>query len=122
MSMLTLIFIVQARVHDELDTIFHDSDRECTFQDTINMKYLDRVILERLRLFLVAPLFGRKLNKDVKIGNVLAKDAIILIFPVVSHRTEKYYPNPLVFNPDNFLPDNMRQRNSYAYIPFSAGP
>ncbi|XP_014486224.1 PREDICTED: cytochrome P450 4g15-like, partial [Dinoponera quadriceps] len=114
---------IQARVHDELDSIFYDSDRECTFQDTINMKYLDRVILETLRLFPVVPLFGRKLNKDARIGNyVLPKDAIILIFPVVSHRTEKYYPNPLVFNPDNFLPDNMRQRNSYAYIPFSAGP
>ncbi|XP_014484104.1 PREDICTED: cytochrome P450 4g1-like, partial [Dinoponera quadriceps] len=58
---------IQARVHDELDSIFHDSDRECTFQDTINMKYLDRVILEALRLFPIGPLFARKLNKDVRI-------------------------------------------------------
>ncbi|XP_014488270.1 PREDICTED: cytochrome P450 4g15-like isoform X2 [Dinoponera quadriceps] len=116
---------IQARVHEELDSIFHDSDRQCTFQDTIEMKYLERVILETLRLFPTVPLFARKLNKDIRIvtGNyVLPKDATIVIFPFVLHRTEKYYPNPLVFNPDNFLPDNMRQRNNYAYIPFSAGP
>ncbi|XP_014487181.1 PREDICTED: cytochrome P450 4g15-like, partial [Dinoponera quadriceps] len=114
-----------ARVHEEMDSIFLDSDRQCTFVDTVNMKYLERVILETLRLFPAIPIFGRKLNKDVRIvtGNyVIPKDATIVIVPFLVHRAEKYYPNPLVFNPDNFLPDKMQQRNPYAYIPFSAGP
>ncbi|XP_050446355.1 cytochrome P450 4g15-like [Cataglyphis hispanica] len=116
---------IQARVHEELDTIFGDSDRPCTFQDTLEMKYLERVILESLRLFPPVPLIGRKLNEDVKIitgDYILPKTATILIGQFAVHRSEKYYPNPTVFNPDNFLPEKMQQRHYYSFIPFSAGP
>ncbi|XP_077280989.1 cytochrome P450 4g15-like isoform X2 [Temnothorax americanus] len=114
---------VQARVHEELDTIFGDSDRQCTFQDTLKMKYLERVIMETLRLFPPVPWIARHLNKDVKIGDyILPKSTTVLIVQFITHRLEKYYPNPTVFNPDNFLPERTQPRHSYAYIPFSAGP
>ncbi|XP_071631414.1 cytochrome P450 4g15-like isoform X2 [Temnothorax longispinosus] len=114
---------IQARVHEELDTIFGDSDRQCTFQDTLKMKYLERVIMETLRLFPPVPAIARYLNEDVKIGDyILPKSTTVLIVQFITHRLEKYYPNPTVFNPDNFLPEIMQQRHYYAYIPFSAGP
>ncbi|XP_025266155.1 cytochrome P450 4g15 [Camponotus floridanus] len=116
---------IQSRVYEELYTIFGDSDRQCTFQDTLEMKYLERVILETLRLFPPVPIIARKLNEDVQIitGNyILPKSATILIPPFAVHRLEEYYPNPTVFNPDNFLPEKMQQRHYYAFIPFSAGP
>ncbi|XP_071631413.1 cytochrome P450 4g15-like isoform X1 [Temnothorax longispinosus] len=116
---------IQARVHEELDTIFGDSDRQCTFQDTLKMKYLERVIMETLRLFPPVPAIARYLNEDVKIVTgdyILPKSTTVLIVQFITHRLEKYYPNPTVFNPDNFLPEIMQQRHYYAYIPFSAGP
>ncbi|XP_018400294.1 PREDICTED: cytochrome P450 4g15-like [Cyphomyrmex costatus] len=116
---------IQARVHEELDSIFGDSNRQCTFQDTLEMKYLERVILETLRLFPPVPLIARHLNQDVKIVTgdyVLPKSSTVMIIQFITHRLEKYYPNPTVFNPDNFLPENMQKRHYYAYIPFSAGP
>ncbi|XP_012536641.1 cytochrome P450 4g15 [Monomorium pharaonis] len=116
---------IQARVHEELDTIFGNSDRQCTYQDTLEMKYLERVILETLRLFPPVPMIARQLDKDVKIVTgdyVIPKSTTIIIGQFVTHRLEKYYTNPLVFNPDNFLPEKMQQRHHYAYIPFSAGP
>ncbi|KYN13880.1 PREDICTED: cytochrome P450 4g15-like [Trachymyrmex cornetzi] len=116
---------IQARVYEELDTIFGDSNRQCTFQDTLEMKYLERVIMETLRLFPPVPLIARRLNQDVKIVTgdyILPKSTTVMIVQYMTHRLEKYYPNPTVFNPDNFLPENMQKRHYYAYIPFSAGP
>lgn len=59
---------IQARVYDELYSIFGDSDRPATFEDTLQMKYLERVIFESLRMYPPVPIIARKINRDVKIG------------------------------------------------------
>ncbi|GBP66547.1 Cytochrome P450 4g15 [Eumeta japonica] len=46
----------------------------------------------------------------------------IVIGTLKIHRDPKYYKNPNVFEPDNFLPENAQGRHYYSYIPFSAGP
>lgn len=145
----SLILVFQDRVYEELEEIFRGSDRPCTFQDTVEMKYLERVILETLRLFPPVPAIARLLNEDVKIGTfcinlysslkntltietvhflsvtgnyLLPKGCSVLISPFRVHRLEEFYPNPEEFNPDNFLPERMQNRHYYAFIPFSAGP
>ncbi|KAG7207316.1 hypothetical protein KM043_008983 [Ampulex compressa] len=116
---------VQERVYEELNDIFQGSDRECTFQDTLEMKYLERVILESLRLFPPVPAIARELKQDVQIvtnNYVLPRGSTVVVAPIKTHRMEEFYPNPDKFDPDNFLPENMSKRHYYAFIPFSAGP
>lgn len=72
-----MILIAQAHVHEELDTIFGDSNRQCTFQDTLEMKYLERVILESLRLFPPVPAIARQLDEDVQIGKLDDLDIVL---------------------------------------------
>ncbi|XP_057340862.1 cytochrome P450 4g15-like [Microplitis mediator] len=116
---------IQERVYEELNGIFKGSDRPCTFQDTLEMKYLERVIMESLRMFPPVPAIARQLNEDVKIatgGYVLPRGSTVIITPYQIHRLEEYYPNPEVFDPDRFLPEYTQNRHYYAYVPFSAGP
>ncbi len=44
---------------------------------------------------------------------------ILLLYGM--HHNPRIYPNPWVYDPDRFLPDEIRGRHPYAYIPFSAG-
>nr|CAD7600964.1 unnamed protein product [Timema genevievae] len=115
---------VQNKVLQELNEIFGDSDRPATFNDTLNMKYLERVILETLRMFPPVPIIARRINNNVKLpsGFTLPIGTTAVIATYKLHRRPDIYPNPDEFNPDNFLPENTNNRHYYAYIPFSAGP
>lgn len=116
---------VQERVYQEMKEIFGDSDRDVTFNDTMEMKYLERVLMETLRLYPPVPFITRVVREEVKLVSgdyVLPKNTRVGIGIFLVHRDPDYYPNPDQFDPDNFLPERCQNRHYYSFIPFSAGP
>ncbi|XP_075226730.1 cytochrome P450 4C1-like isoform X3 [Lycorma delicatula] len=115
---------VQNKVLEELNGIFGDSNRPATFHDLRNMKYLECVIQETLRLYTVVPYIGRKVTEDVQLSSnyVLPKGCTVSLFLYKLHHDPKLFPDPEVFNPDRFLPEVAKSRHPYAFCPFSAGP
>ncbi|KAF7381517.1 hypothetical protein HZH66_013911 [Vespula vulgaris] len=114
---------IQNKVHEELDYIFSDSNESATTKEISQLKYLDRVAKEALRLYPSAPGFLRKLSEDVKIDDyIIPKGCVVALSSFGTHRHPDIWPNPEEFNPDRFLPENSKGRHPYSYIPFSAGP
>ncbi|KAL0132769.1 hypothetical protein PUN28_000480 [Cardiocondyla obscurior] len=113
----------QEKVHEELEEVFGNSDAPITVKDLPQLKYLDRVIKETLRLFPSVPVITRLLTEDVKLGDHTLPKGISVALPILLvHRNPKVWPDPIKFDPDRFLPENSKLRNPYAYVPFSAGP
>lgn len=68
LSMMGIHQEIQDKVLQEIDEIFGDSDRPATFADTLEMKYLERCLMETLRLYPPVPVIARSLKQDVKLG------------------------------------------------------
>ncbi|XP_074651940.1 cytochrome P450 4c3-like [Tubulanus polymorphus] len=114
---------VQRKIHEELDEIYDGDDRPASSDDLRNMKYLECVIKESLRLYPSVPIFGRKLMDDLDLdGIIIPKDTNIYVLAPFVHRDPQHFPDPLTFNPDRFLLENATGRHPYSYVPFSAGP
>ncbi|XP_018357414.1 PREDICTED: cytochrome P450 3A19-like [Trachymyrmex cornetzi] len=116
---------VQEKVYQELLEIYGTKTIKFApikYDDLQHMHYLDRVIKETLRIFPPAPLIGRRVTKDLKIGEVvLPKGADIIIGILKIQRDEEYWSNPMMFDPDRFLPERIKDCQ-LCYLPFSEGP
>ncbi|XP_015126718.1 cytochrome P450 4C1 [Diachasma alloeum] len=117
---------VQERCYQELCTIYGDNintDTAITHEDLHRMEYLERTIKETLRLFPVGPVLVRYVSEDLDIGDhVLPRGSSVVIGILKMHRSEKYWKEPLKFDPDRFLPEEVAKRHAYCFVPFSAGP
>lgn len=114
---------IQDRVIEEQRQIFGDTKRPASFADTTQMNYLERVILETIRLYPPVPVIAREVEENVPLVSrpfTIPAGATVVIGTFKIHRREDLYDDPLTFNPDRWI--NMEHRNYYGFIPFSAGP
>ncbi|XP_058810703.1 cytochrome P450 4C1-like [Phymastichus coffea] len=99
-------------------------DDDCITTNHIKkMVYLERCVKEALRLFPTAPHIGRTITHDLKLSkHTLAAGALVAMSLYDLQRDDHFWPEPNKFDPDRFLPENVKQRHPWAYLPFSAGP
>jgi cytochrome P450 len=62
--------VLQEKVYEEMAGIFEGSDRRPNKEDLQQMKYLDTVIKETLRLYPITVAIGRLTKTDVQIGEL----------------------------------------------------
>ncbi|XP_072940611.1 cytochrome P450 4c21-like [Epargyreus clarus] len=116
---------IQEKVHEELSSVYGDSDRLLDKEDLPKLQYLERVIKESMRLYPPAPFLVRKLLREVALpsGHVLPAGSGVIISIWGAHRNPKYWgPDAECFYPDRFLPERLNLPHPCCYLPFSNGP
>lgn len=120
--MLGMFQDIQERVYEEIIDVI-GPDRSVTYKDLPNLQLMERVIKETMRLFPVGPILVRKLTGDIAMGDkVLPEGGSVVLGIIVCHRNPEIWPDPLKFDPDRFLPEEVAKRHPYAWLPFSGGP
>ncbi|XP_057295262.1 cytochrome P450 4C1-like [Hydractinia symbiolongicarpus] len=111
---------VQKKLHAEIDRA--DLIPGIVLDKVRELKYLEYVIKEGLRLHPPIPLIARVLEKDTAIGkHVIPSGTEIALDVYALHLNPEYWDEPKTFNPDRFGQEKFLKRNPYSYIPFSAG-
>ncbi|KAJ3620588.1 hypothetical protein MTP99_004523 [Tenebrio molitor] len=114
---------IQEKVFKEMCDIFENTDGDPTLDDLTRMDYLERVIKETMRLFPIAPVLLRQVQEDIKICDIVIPQGSELLIPVhFIHRNPIHWPDPLKFDPDRFLPEEIEKRPHYSFMPFSIPP
>nr|ACI25369.2 CYP4CB1 [Liposcelis bostrychophila] len=114
---------VQEKVYRELLDIYGESERCPNFSDLQDMKYTEQVIKETLRLYTVVTAVARRVEEDFELSEhqVVPKGVEIVLLLSALHRNPEIFPNPDIFDPDRFSPEVNQERDSFAFVPFSAG-
>ncbi|WP_405713121.1 cytochrome P450 [Streptomyces xanthophaeus] len=111
----------QALARAEVSRVLGDRAPEAA--DLERLPYLTQVLKEAMRLYPAAPVIGRRSVAATEIaGYTVPAGADVIIAPWVTHRHERYWPDPDRFDPDRFTPEAEAQRPRYAWFPFGGGP
>ena len=115
----------QEKLFEEVNSIFEKTGTfEITYADTQNMKYMDMVLNESMRIMSPVPLIGREVSQDITLSNgwEIPKGLTIMLSIYHTHRRKDIWgPHADSFYPDHFLPSHFDQIHPYAYLPFTKG-
>ncbi len=109
-----------ARMYAEVDAVL--GDRTATLADLPNLKYVEMVFAESMRLFPPAWAMGRKSTAPVQLGPYRIPPGASFFFSqyILGHM-EEFWDQPEVFRPERHSPENKAGRHRFVYFPFGAG-
>ncbi|CAL1686784.1 unnamed protein product [Lasius platythorax] len=114
---------IQEIARNEVSAVMQENGGQLTMTALQKLPYLERCLKETMRLYPSVPFITRILSEDVKLQSYLIPsktDVLVSIYNL--HRNPNFWPNPHIFDPDRFLPENIHNRHPFSYVPFSAGP
>ena len=114
----------QETLYEEVMDAGSDAN-ELSYETLQTLPYLDAVIHESLRRHTPIAYLERCCSKDYQIPEtniIIRKGDIIRASNVGICMDPDIFPNPLEYNPENFLKENSSDRNPYSFLTFSIGP
>jgi cytochrome P450 len=111
---------VEARLHQELDSIL--GDRPPTVADLPSLTYTERVLSESLRMYPPAWIVGRRALEAHEVdGYTIPAGSIVVASEYIVHHDPRWFPDPYRFDPDRWVPERVAKRPKFSYFPFGGG-
>uniref|UniRef100_A0A8C4HUS5 Cholesterol 24-hydroxylase n=1 Tax=Dicentrarchus labrax TaxID=13489 RepID=A0A8C4HUS5_DICLA len=108
------------KVTKEVDDVI-GMKQEISYDDLGQLIYLSQVLKETLRIYPTAPGTSRDVLEDMVIDGIHVPGGFTCMFSsYVTGRLDKFFKDPLKFDPDRFHPDAPKPY--YCYYPFALGP
>ncbi|XP_008557820.1 cytochrome P450 9e2 [Microplitis demolitor] len=135
-SSLTLTFItyhiasnpdVQNKVRKEIKETLNKYNNEITYDAIQDLKYMDLVIKESMRLSPAASILQKKCTKEFKLigfDNVecTVEPGTKITIPLEElHKDKKYWQDSDKFDPERFIDENKSNQQKFVYLPFGGG-
>ncbi|KAF5285365.1 hypothetical protein FQR65_LT13255 [Abscondita terminalis] len=122
---------VQEKLRNEIDTALSTTNENfLSYEQLLNMKYLDMVFTESLRMWPPLVMFDRRSVKPFTLESknpgeetIHFEKGTVCVIPVHSiQRDPKYYPNPDKFDPERFNEANKHSLTPTSFLTFGMGP
>jgi cytochrome P450 len=108
-------------MYTELEEVL--AGRPPTVEDIPQLKYTRMVILESLRLYTPVWTIPRSSVREDNLDDYqIPSKSTVFISQYIAHRHPDYWQNPEKFDPERFTPEQSKERATFAYFPFGAGP
>ncbi|VBB35448.1 unnamed protein product, partial [Acanthocheilonema viteae] len=99
-----------------------ETERDITVDDINELKYLYQCVCETGRITPSSGIIGRKIDFELDLcGYTIPAGITCCISPFYIMRDPAHYDNPEKYDPEHFAPDKVKNRDPFAYVPFSAG-
>ncbi len=114
--------------HPEWEKKFHEEvdrqlgGREPGIGDVMELAVTGRIFAEALRLYPPLWAIGRRAMVECQIGPyAIPAGSVVILSSFVTQRDPRWFPDPLHFDPERWLPAAKLERPRFSYFPFSAG-
>ncbi|RNA32702.1 cytochrome P450 3A9-like [Brachionus plicatilis] len=93
----------QDKLCNEIDTVLDYYDGKISYESVSEMKYMDNVIDETLRLFPSVIRLDRVASQDYEYNGTVVKKGVVWSLPIWAlHHDPEIYPGPYEFRPERF--------------------
>ncbi|CAF4959474.1 unnamed protein product [Pieris macdunnoughi] len=114
---------IQQKIYDEVSKVIGE-DGKFDITKLMELTYLNAVVKETLRLYSPMGWLDRVASQDYQIDEKLTikKGTPVYVNAIGMQYDPDYFPEPLKYDPERFMPGNEKNIKPFTYLPFGEGP
>jgi len=114
---------IQDKARANIREVLERHNGEFTYDSISEMTYVDYCLSESMRKYPPGTSLLRVATKNYSFEGHVIEEGTTLMVPVYSiHHDPEFYPEPEIYRPERFEPEEVAKRPALSYMPFGEGP